>query len=108
EEIGLEAAGVEYDRKAGVRVDDYLQTSNPHIFAAGDVCSTLQFTHLSDAHARIVIRNALFFGRERASRLTIPWCIYTDPEIEHVGLSEADTAARGVAIRTVAQDMSAV
>ncbi|HLJ44173.1 MAG TPA: FAD-dependent oxidoreductase, partial [Candidatus Binataceae bacterium] len=79
EGMGLEAAGVEYDRKSGVRVDDYLQTSNPHIFAAGDVCSALQFTHLSDAHARIVIRNALFFGRDRASRLTIPWCIYTDP-----------------------------
>ena len=74
EEIGLEAAGVEYDRKSGVRVDDYLQTTNRRIFAAGDVCSTLQFTHLSDAHARIVIRNALFFGRDRASRLTIPWC----------------------------------
>jgi pyruvate/2-oxoglutarate dehydrogenase complex dihydrolipoamide dehydrogenase (E3) component len=108
EELGLEAAGVEYDRRGGVRVDDYLQTSNPHIFAAGDVCSALQFTHLSDAHARIVIRNALFFGRDRASRLTIPWCIYTDPEIAHVGLSEADAAARGVAIRTFAQEMSAV
>ena len=108
EEIGLEAAGVEYDRKTGVRVNDYLQTSNPHIFAAGDVCSALQFTHLSDAHARIVIRNALFFGRDRASSLTIPWCIYTDPEIAHVGLGEAEAAARGVAIRTFAQEMSAV
>jgi pyruvate/2-oxoglutarate dehydrogenase complex dihydrolipoamide dehydrogenase (E3) component len=108
EEIGLEAAGVEYDRKAGVRVDDYLRTSNPRIFAAGDVCSALQFTHLSDAHARIVIRNALFFGRERASRLTIPWCIYTDPEIAHVGLSEADAVTRGVAIGTFTQEMSAV
>jgi len=108
EEIDLEAAGVEYDRKTGVRVNDYLQTSNPHIFAAGDVCSALQFTHLSDAHARIVIRNALFFGRDRASSLTIPWCIYTDPEIAHVGLGEAEAAARGVAIRTFAQEMSAV
>jgi pyruvate/2-oxoglutarate dehydrogenase complex dihydrolipoamide dehydrogenase (E3) component len=108
EELGLEAAGVEYDRKTGVHVNDYLQTSNPHIFAAGDVCSTLQFTHLSDAHARIVIRNALFFGRDRASRLIIPWCIYTDPEIAHVGLGEADAAARGVAIRTFAQEMSSV
>jgi pyruvate/2-oxoglutarate dehydrogenase complex dihydrolipoamide dehydrogenase (E3) component len=108
EGLGLERAGVEYDRKAGVRVNDYLRTSNPRIFAAGDVCSSLQFTHLSDAHARIVIRNALFFGRERASRLTIPWCIYTDPEIAHVGLTEAEAAARGVAIRTFAQEMSAV
>ncbi|MGH7913515.1 MAG: FAD-containing oxidoreductase, partial [Candidatus Binataceae bacterium] len=71
-----------------------------------DVCSALQFTHLSDAHARIVIRNALFFGRDRASRLTIPSCIYTDPEIAHVGLNEA--TARGIAIRTFVQEMSAV
>jgi pyruvate/2-oxoglutarate dehydrogenase complex dihydrolipoamide dehydrogenase (E3) component len=108
EGIGLEAAGVEYDRKSGVRVDDYLQTSNPHIFAAGDVCSALQFTHLSDAHARIVIRNALFFGRDRASRLTVPWCTYTDPQIAHVGLSEAEAATRGVALRTFVQPMSGV
>ena len=108
EGMGLEASGVEYDRKSGVRVDDYLQTSNPHIFAAGDVCSALQFTHLSDAHARIVIRNALFFGRDRASRLIIPWCIYTDPEIAHVGLSEAEAALRGIAIRTFTQEMSSV
>ena len=87
---------MEYDRKGGVRVDDYLQKRNPRIFAAGDVCSALQFTHLSDAHGRIVIRNALFFGRDRASRLTIPWCIYTDPEIAHVGLSRAEAALRGI------------
>ncbi|HVA40897.1 MAG TPA: mercuric reductase [Candidatus Binataceae bacterium] len=108
EGIGLEAAGVEYDGKSGVGVDDYLKTSNPRIFAAGDVCSALQFTHLSDAHARIVIRNALFFGRDRASRLTVPWCIYTDPQIAHVGLGEAEAAARGVAIHTFAQEMSTV
>ncbi len=108
EGIGLEAAGVEHDRKRGVTVDDYLQTTNPRIFAAGDVCSALQFTQLSDAHARIVIRNALFFGRARASRLTIPWCIYTGPEIAHVGLSAAEAAARGVAVRTFVQAMSAV
>ncbi|HTQ23380.1 MAG TPA: mercuric reductase [Candidatus Binataceae bacterium] len=108
EGLDLEAAGVEYDRKTGVHVNDYLQTSNPRIFAAGDVCSSLQFTHLSDAHARIVIRNALFFGRDRASRLTVPWCIYTDPEIAHVGLTEAEAAARGAAIRTFAQEMGAV
>jgi pyruvate/2-oxoglutarate dehydrogenase complex dihydrolipoamide dehydrogenase (E3) component len=108
EGIGLEAAGVEYDRKTGVKVDDYLRTTNLRIYAAGDVCSALQFTHLADAHARVVLRNALFFGRARASRLTVPWCIYTDPEIAHVGLNEAEAAARGIAIRTFAQEMSAV
>jgi mercury(II) reductase len=108
EGLGLERAGVEYDRKLGIRVDDYLRTTNPRIYAAGDVCSALQFTHLADAHARIVLRNALFFGRARASRLVVPWCTYTDPEIAHVGLSEADAASRGVAIRTFKHEMGAV
>jgi pyruvate/2-oxoglutarate dehydrogenase complex dihydrolipoamide dehydrogenase (E3) component len=108
EDIGLEAAGIEYDRSRGVNVNDYLHTSNPHVFAAGDVCSPIQFTHLSDAHARIVIRNALFFGRERASRLVIPSCVYTDPEIAQVGIGEAEAAAPDTAIRTFTQPMSGV
>ena len=108
EDIGLEAAGIEYDRSRGVKVNDYLQTSNPHVFAAGDVCSPIQFTHLSDAHARIVIRNALFFGRARASALMVPSCIYTDPEIAHIGLGEAEAAARGIKVRTFTQPMSGV
>ncbi len=108
EGIGLEAAGVEFDRKAGVKVDEYLRTTSPRIYAAGDVCSALQFTHLADAHARIVLRNALFFGRARASRLVVPWCIYTDPEIAHVGLGEAEAAARGIRFQTFAQDMGGV
>ncbi|HLK88229.1 MAG TPA: mercuric reductase [Candidatus Binataceae bacterium] len=108
EGLGLEAAGVEYDEKGGIHVDDYLQTGNPRIFAAGDVCSALQFTHLSDAHARIAIRNALFFGRERVSRLAIPRCIYTEPEIAQVGLNAAEAAARAIAIRTFVQPLDAV
>jgi len=106
--LGLESAGVAYDPKSGIHVDDYLQSTNPRIFAAGDVCSPLQFTHLSDAHARIVIRNALFFGRERVRRLAIPRCIYTEPEIAQVGLNAAEAAARAIAIRTFVQPLDAV
>ena len=89
EGLNLEAAGVEYDPRTGVKVNDRLQTSNPRIYAAGDICSPYRFTHVADAAARIVIRNALFMGRQRASALTIPWCTYTDPEIAHVGLYES-------------------
>ena len=78
--LGLEAAGVDYDRRRGVAVNDQLQTSNKRIYAAGDVCSRYKFTHAADALARIVIQNALFMGRKKASALTIPWCTYTDPE----------------------------
>jgi pyruvate/2-oxoglutarate dehydrogenase complex dihydrolipoamide dehydrogenase (E3) component len=108
EGLGLEAAEVEYDTKKGVTVNDRLRTTNRRIFAAGDVCSRYQFTHAADAMARIVIRNALFWGWRRASALTIPWCTYTDPEVAHVGLSERGAAERGVPIDTYRQDLAHV
>ncbi len=108
EGLGLEAAGVEYDRTAGIHVDDYLRTSNSRIYAAGDCASALKFTHLSDAHARILLRNALFRGRQRVSALTIPWCTYTDPEIAHVGLNEEEARRRAIAITTFTQPMAEV
>eukprot|EP00002_Diphylleia_rotans_P006755 TRINITY_DN1613_c0_g1_i2.p1 TRINITY_DN1613_c0_g1~~TRINITY_DN1613_c0_g1_i2.p1 ORF type:complete len:671 (-),score=134.95 TRINITY_DN1613_c0_g1_i2:2168-4180(-) len=88
--LGLETAGVEYDRKTGVKVNDYLQTTAGHIYAVGDVCSPYKFTHVADFMARIVIRNALFLGHDKFSGLIIPWCTYTEPEVAHVGLYEAD------------------
>jgi pyruvate/2-oxoglutarate dehydrogenase complex dihydrolipoamide dehydrogenase (E3) component len=105
EGLGLDAAGIRYDALHGVAVDDHLRTTNPRIFAAGDVCSQFKFTHAADAMARIVIQNALFLGRAKASRLTIPWCTYTDPEIAHVGLSERDASESGVAIDTITQEL---
>ena len=96
-DLGLESARVAYDERSGVQVDDHLRTTNTRIFAAGDVCSKLQFTHVADAQARIVLRNALFWGRARQRRLVIPWCTYTDPEVAGVGLSFAEaTAQRGL------------
>jgi pyruvate/2-oxoglutarate dehydrogenase complex dihydrolipoamide dehydrogenase (E3) component len=100
EGLGLEEAGVAYGR-TGIHVDDFLRTSNRRILAAGDVCSAYKFTHAADAMARIAIRNALFFGRARASALTIPWCTYTSPELAHVGLSEGEARKRGVAVDTL-------
>ncbi len=100
ERLDLPAAGVAAD-KAGVTVDDRLRTSNPRIFAAGDVCSPFKFTHAADAAARIVIQNALFFGRSRVSALVIPWCTYTDPELAHVGLSAEAARRQGSGVETV-------
>src|SRR5262249_52672160 len=108
EGLNLEAAGVEYDEKQGVQVNDRLQSSNRRIFAAGDVCSRFKFTHAADALARIAIQNALFFGRAKASALTIPWCTYTDPEIAHVGLYEREAGAHGIRIDTLTQDFQHV
>jgi pyruvate/2-oxoglutarate dehydrogenase complex dihydrolipoamide dehydrogenase (E3) component len=106
--LGLEEAGVAYDEKNGVHVNDRLQTTNRRIFAAGDICSRFKFTHAADAMARVVIQNALFFGRARASALVIPWCTYTDPEVAHVGLYEAEAKARGIEVRTFTEPMDHV
>jgi pyruvate/2-oxoglutarate dehydrogenase complex dihydrolipoamide dehydrogenase (E3) component len=104
EGLGLEIAGVAFDRK-GVQVNDRLQTTNPRIYACGDICSPYQFTHAADFMARIVIQNALFKGRAKASSLIIPWATYTSPEIAHVGLYEKDAKAKGIAVDTFTQEM---
>lgn len=107
ERLNLEAAGVAYDKR-GVSVNDRLQTTNPHIYAAGDVCSPYQFTHAADFMARIVIQNALFKGRAKASALTIPWCTYTSPEIAHVGLYEKEAEEKGIEVETFVQELKDV
>jgi pyruvate/2-oxoglutarate dehydrogenase complex dihydrolipoamide dehydrogenase (E3) component len=106
EGLGLEAAGVRHTRN-GIVVDDYLRTTNPRIYAAGDVCLGWKFTHAADAAARLVIRNALFrpSGRRRLSALVMPWCTYTDPEVAHVGWNEREARERGVAVDTLVRHM---
>jgi pyruvate/2-oxoglutarate dehydrogenase complex dihydrolipoamide dehydrogenase (E3) component len=108
EGLNLGAAEIEHDPRKGVVVDDRLRTTNSHVFAAGDVCSPLRFTHAADAMARLVLRNALFRGRARFSRLVIPWCTYTDPELAHVGLSEREARERNVPHRVFTQELSRV
>jgi pyruvate/2-oxoglutarate dehydrogenase complex dihydrolipoamide dehydrogenase (E3) component/uncharacterized membrane protein YdjX (TVP38/TMEM64 family) len=108
EGLDLEAAGVEYDPRRGVVVDDRLQTTNANIFAAGDICLPYKFTHTADAAARIVIQNALFFGRKKLSALTVPWCTFTDPEVARVGLNEAEAAAQNIAITVFMKPLAEV
>jgi pyruvate/2-oxoglutarate dehydrogenase complex dihydrolipoamide dehydrogenase (E3) component/uncharacterized membrane protein YdjX (TVP38/TMEM64 family) len=108
EGLNLEAVGVRYDRRKGVLVNDCLQTTNPRIYAAGDVCLNWKFTHAADFSARIVIQNALFLGHKKASALTMPWCTYTDPEIAHVGLYERDARERGLDVDTYVREFKEV
>ncbi|MGK7900360.1 MAG: mercuric reductase [Hormoscilla sp.] len=111
EGLNLEAVGVKYDQR-GVKVNDYLQTDNPQIYAAGDICMDWKFTHAADAAARIVIKNTLFspfgLGRYKLSSLVMPWVTYTDPEIAHVGLYEHEAQSRGIEINTIKILMSSV
>jgi len=86
--LGLEAAGVEYSAR-GITVDARLRTTNRRIFAIGDVAGGPQFTHVAGYHAGVVIRNALFRMPAKADHSAIPAVTYTDPELAHVGLNEA-------------------
>jgi pyruvate/2-oxoglutarate dehydrogenase complex dihydrolipoamide dehydrogenase (E3) component len=108
EELDLEKADVKYDTKRGVVVNDYLQTTNRSIYAAGDICMRYKFTHTADATARIVVQNALFNGKKSFSSLIIPWCTYTDPEIAHVGMYEKDAQAKGISVETFTRYLSDV
>jgi len=100
EGLDLEAAGVEVGSD-GLVVDDRLRTTNRRIYAAGDVAGRWQLTHAADAMARIVVQNAMFFGRKRASRLVMPWCTYTDPEVAHVGLPFEELAGSGDKVQVI-------
>ena len=106
--LGLEKVDVASDPQRGVEVNDRLRTTNHNIFAAGDVCSKYKFTHSADFLARIVIQNALFMGRVKASKLIIPWCTYTSPEVAHVGIYPNEAAEHGVELSTFSQPFSGV
>jgi len=101
EGLELEKAGIIYDQRDGVKVNERLQTSNPRVFAAGDICSPYKFTHTADALARILIANALFMARQSTSALVVPWCTYTDPEVAHVGMYEKDARDKGIGVSTL-------
>jgi pyruvate/2-oxoglutarate dehydrogenase complex dihydrolipoamide dehydrogenase (E3) component len=105
EGLGLEKAGVEYDLRKGVKVNDKLKTTHPRIYAAGDICFPYKFTHTADALAQIVIQNALFphplgLGYASTHSLIIPWCTFTEPEIAHVGLYQGEAEGKGIDVET--------
>ncbi|MFB3136907.1 MAG: mercuric reductase [Nitrospirales bacterium] len=105
EGLGLETVGVEYNPQSGVKVNTRLQTTNPRIFAGGDICFPFKFTHTADAMAQIIIQNALFphplgLGYASTDSLIIPWCTFTEPEIAHVGMYETQAKEKGIEIDT--------
>ena len=112
ESLNLEAVGVEYDARRGVRVNDNLQTTNSKIYGAGDICMNWKFTHAADAAARIVIKNTLFspfgLGKSKLSDLVMSWVTYTAPEIAHVGMYEDEAQAKGIDCNTIKIDFDDV
>jgi pyruvate/2-oxoglutarate dehydrogenase complex dihydrolipoamide dehydrogenase (E3) component len=110
EGLNLEAAGVKHDR-GGVTVNDYLQTSQKHIYACGDIAGPYQFTHTADAQARVVIRNIMMplqVLRQKVDQSVVPWSTYTSPEVAHVGLSKTDADRDGIAYDLYTQELSEV
>jgi pyruvate/2-oxoglutarate dehydrogenase complex dihydrolipoamide dehydrogenase (E3) component len=99
-ELNLEAAGIKYDQR-GIAVDAGLRTSNRRVFAIGDVAGSLQFTHMANYHAGIVIRRALFRLPAKVDTGIVPWVTYTEPELAHVGRSEEQAAKEGIAVNVL-------
>ena len=95
ENMGLEAAGVEFTRK-GVTVDRRLRTSRKHIFAVGDIAGPYQFTHMAEYHAGIAIANIAFRVPKKTDYRVVPRVVYTDPEVAAVGLTEAEADEQGI------------
>jgi len=93
--LNLESGGIEYTPK-GISVDHRLRTSNPKVFAIGDVAGGYQFTHVAGYHAGIVIRNALFRLPAKVDNRAVPWVTYTDPELAHVGMTQAEANEAGI------------
>lgn len=105
EDLGLEQVGVKVERSY-VTVDKFLQTSVPRIWACGDVHGGLQFTHVAAYEAVKLVRNLLFPGKSAVDTTNIPWALYTDPEVGHIGLTEEEARkSHGDAVRIYVTQM---
>lgn len=98
EKLGLENLDIELNPNGTVTVDEYLRSRYPNIYACGDVAGPYQFTHTASHQAWYVAVNALFgrFKKFKVDYSVVPWATFTDPEVAHVGLSEADARAKGI------------
>jgi pyruvate/2-oxoglutarate dehydrogenase complex dihydrolipoamide dehydrogenase (E3) component len=100
ENLGLAAANVEFDCEQGITTDDFLVTTNPRIYAAGDVCLQHKFANVAEASARMAIDNLLRAKRTRRNEMLIPWCTYCDPEIAHVGLQVWEAREQSIPVKS--------
>ncbi len=92
--LGLDAAGVRCDDQGAVMVDQYLRTSQPHIYALGDVNGRYPFSHMAAYEASVAVPNALLPMQTKATYPAVAWSIFTDPELAHLGLTEVEARAR--------------
>jgi pyruvate/2-oxoglutarate dehydrogenase complex dihydrolipoamide dehydrogenase (E3) component len=100
ENLGLAAAGIDFEAARGISVDDFMCTTNGDVYAAGDVCFSHRFTHVAEAAARLAVHNAFGGRTKHQSHLTIPWCTYCDPEIAHIGLHAREARRRSIPVKS--------
>ena len=105
--IGLEEAGVELDARGYIRVNERLETTAPNVWAIGECAGSPQFTHVSIDDFRIIRDNLAGADRSTRGRL-VPYCMFTEPPLAHVGLSERDARRQGEAVRVAKLPMTAV
>jgi pyruvate/2-oxoglutarate dehydrogenase complex dihydrolipoamide dehydrogenase (E3) component len=105
--IGLETAGVELDARGYITVNDQLETTAPEVWALGECAGSAQFTHVAYDDFRI-IRDNLAGGHRTSRDRLIPFCLFTDPPLARVGLSERDAGRLGLAVRVATLPISAV
>jgi pyruvate/2-oxoglutarate dehydrogenase complex dihydrolipoamide dehydrogenase (E3) component len=98
DELGLDAAGIRYSPERGIDVDDFLRTSNPDVYAAGDACDWQHFTNVAETSARIAVQNAFGAAVRRPDQSQIPWCTYCDPEIAHIGINVREASRQSIPI----------
>jgi pyruvate/2-oxoglutarate dehydrogenase complex dihydrolipoamide dehydrogenase (E3) component len=100
EDLGLAAAAIEFDTDQGIKVDDFLRSTQPNVYAAGDACLSLKFSNAAEFSARMAVQNALMQAKQRQSSLVIPWCTYCDPEIAHIGLHVWEARLQSIPIKS--------
>jgi len=106
-DIGLETTGVALDARGYIRVDDRLQTDAAGVWAVGDCAGSPQFTHVAEDDFRVIRDNLAGGNRSTRDRL-VPYCMFTDPPLAHVGLSETDAQRQGVSVRVARVPTSVV
>ncbi|MHC5756179.1 MAG: FAD-dependent oxidoreductase, partial [Nostoc sp.] len=106
--LNLAAAGVATDAHGFIVVNERLETNIPGIWALGDINGGLQYTHVSFDDYRIVKANLIDGGNRSTRNRLIPSCLFIDPELAHVGLTETEAQQQGYAIRVAKLDASAI
>jgi pyruvate/2-oxoglutarate dehydrogenase complex dihydrolipoamide dehydrogenase (E3) component len=100
ENLGLDAANIDFDPARGLDVDEFLRTTNPDVYAAGDVCDWHHFTNVAESSARMAVQNAFGAMMERPDQSKIPWCTYCDPEIAHIGIDVREASRQSIPIKS--------